>query len=209
MLVAFDLDGTLEDSRADMVLAIQNLRQELGLVYRSYDELLPWVSQGMPVLYANAFDDAQSPHIPEYYARHYAGVIANQTRLYDGILEMLQALKPLCTLAVVTNKPEDLSQLLLEKLQIAAYFSAVIGGDSFRKAKPDPMMLDGALQRSRATHPVIMVGDSAGDVKMAKSFGAGSIWCSWGYLDREPSEKANTVVHHPSEVVKYIQSLLR
>ena len=48
MLLCFDLDGTLEDSRRDMVGAIQRLRSELTLEFRDYDALVPWVSKGMP-----------------------------------------------------------------------------------------------------------------------------------------------------------------
>ena len=203
MLVAFDLDGTLEDSRQDMVLAIQNLRSELGLEPREDADLRPWVSKGMPMLYAKAFDDValeDRDKIPKRYAAHYAQVINKNTVLYEGIAELLQQLSTEVTLAVVTNKPQELSKLLLRKLNIDQYFSVVVGGDTFEKAKPDPMMLSGALRQSGVKGDVVMVGDSAGDVQMSRSFGAKSIWCAWGYLDSVPKDIPDFVVTHPMEV---------
>ena len=94
MLLCFDLDGTLEDSRRDMVGAIQRLRAELDLEFRDYRALVPWVSKGMPKLYANAFDDINDTQpwdaLPAQYANQYAAEIVQHTHLYDGIHEMLK-----------------------------------------------------------------------------------------------------------------------
>lgn len=118
MLVCFDLDGTLEDSRLDMVQAIQQLRLALGLEQRAYESLVPWVSKGMPALYANAFDDVTDDSvllaIPDLYAQVYARGIVQNTRLYDGVQTMLQNLDETVAMAVVTNKPEALARLLLK-----------------------------------------------------------------------------------------------
>ena len=152
MLVCFDLDGTIEDSRRDMVGAIQRLRSKLNLDFREYDSLVPWVSKGMPKLYANAFDDVidgkTRNHLPQFYAEEYAAGIIQHTRLYDGVQAMFQSLTGHVTMAVVTNKPEALARLLLDKLDVLHYFSTVIGGDTFDFAKPNPGMLMGAMEMS-------------------------------------------------------------
>ena len=210
MLVCFDLDGTLEDSRADMVAAIQQVRSDLGLPARTYEALVPWVSKGMPKLYAHGFDDADDAvrsQLPKLYAQSYASIIDQRTRLYDGILPMLQALHGKVPMAVVTNKPESLSRLLLEKLGVLTYFVTVIGGDTFDFAKPNPGMLQGALDRSGVTGPCLMIGDSAGDVKMAQAFGATAIWCTWGYHEKLPDLQPDRVVKAPSEVVTFVGSI--
>ena len=213
MLVCFDLDGTLEDSRVDMVSAIQSLRDALGLPTRSFEELVPWVSKGMPALYANAFDDVSDVDIratlPERYAETYASRIADETRLYEGIEDLLAALSTLdeVQLAVVTNKPVALSRLLLERLGVLHHFDAVIGGDTFDFAKPNSGMLQGAVEQSGSTGPCIMIGDSAGDVNMAKAFGAHSIWCAWGYYADLPNVELESTALVPNDVLSIIQSL--
>lgn len=213
MLVCFDLDGTLEDSRVDMVAAIQSLRDALGLPTRGFEELVPWVSKGMPALYANAFDDVSDVDIqatlPERYAEAYASRIADETCLYDGIAELLMMLSNLdgVQLAVVTNKPLALSRLLLERLGVLHHFDAVIGGDTFDFAKPNPGMLQGAVEESGSTGPCVMVGDSAGDVNMAKAFGAHSIWCAWGYVAELSNVELESTAIVPNDVLSIIQSL--
>lgn len=213
MLVCFDLDGTLEDSRLDMVQAIQQLRLDLGLEQRTYECLVPWVSKGMPALYANAFDDVIDDSvlstIPDLYAQSYARGIVQNTCLYDGVQTMLQSLDETVAMAVVTNKPEALARLLLKKLGVLHHFVTVIGGDTFDFAKPNPRMLQGALDRSgfSGAAQCIMVGDSAGDVKMAQAFGATSIWCQWGYHDLLSDVQPNIHVESPLEVVSVIESL--
>lgn len=85
----------------------------------------------------------------------------------------------------------------------------MIGGDTFDFAKPNPRMLQGALDRSGVggPGPCIMIGDSAGDVQMAQAFGATSIWCQWGYHDRLSDVQPNIHVESPLEVVSIIESL--
>ena len=214
MMLCFDLDGTLVDSRRDMVGAIQRLRSELNLDFRDYHALVPWVSKGMPKLYANAFDDINDTQIrdalPVQYAKQYAAEIVQHTRLYDGIHEMLQNLSERVTMAVVTNKPEALSRLLLTQLDVLQYFSAVIGGDTFDFAKPNLGMLRGAIDRSglKSTEQCVMVGDSAGDVRMAHAYRARAVWCEWGYYETLPDVKPDVTVRTPCDVVKLVENLL-
>lgn len=213
MLVAFDLDGTLEDSRTDMVLAIQKLRTQLSLPFRSFDDLVPWVSKGMPTLYAKAFDDLENEgmrqQLPKLYAECYQRVIVDSTVLYEGILELLTNLSGKVELAVITNKPEHLSRVLLRNLGILEFFSAVIGGDTMPVAKPDPIMIEGAMTACKVTDTCIMVGDSRGDVVMSRDFGAISIWCKWGYHDSILDVEADYVVSHPSEVYSIVEMIQR
>lgn len=211
MLLCFDLDGTLQDSRADMVTAIQKVRSDLNLEPRSFEALVPWVSKGMPMLYANAFDDADGTvrlEIPKLYAQTYSKVIVQQTRLYEGVYSMLQTLSSQVVMAVVTNKPERLSRLLLYRLGVLKYFMTVIGGDTLTVAKPSPEMLQEAYDRSGANGQCLMVGDSAGDVRMSQSYGATSMWCAWGYYERPDDVQPDLIVQSPSEVVAFVEALI-
>ena len=123
---------------------------------------------------------------------------------------MLQSLNGRVTMAVVTNKPESLSRLLLTELDIVQYFSAVIGGDTFDFAKPNPGMLRGALEQTgrAGTGQCVMVGDSAGDIQMAQAFGAQAVWCQWGYYESLTDVKPDQTVQTPSDVIKFLDSML-
>jgi phosphoglycolate phosphatase len=185
-LVAFDLDGTLEDSRPDMVAAVDRVRRELGLPPRAYEASVPWVNQGMPQLYAKCFDDFAGPlaEVRQRYLRAYEDGICEATRAYTGIAAALDVLAGEATLAVVTNKPHRHSQLLLERLGLLVHFAMIVGEEDTPEPKPSPKALACAVDAIRPSGAVVMVGDSRGDVRMANAFGARSIWCAYGYYSR-------------------------
>lgn len=224
-LIALDLDGTLEDSRADMVAAVQRLRRAWSLPVRSDEALRPHVNRGMAHLYRSCFDDyldaapaeradasagradARLAEVRDAYEADYLAHIVDQTRLYPGMEAALSALAELGHLAVVTNKPERLSRALLEALGVLHHFAAVIGGDSCAEAKPSPMPLAVAARAcgieaeagARAGR-VFMIGDSAGDLRCGRTFGATVIWCAWGYA-AEPGDMApDHIAHKPDEL---------
>ena len=131
-MIALDLDGTLEDSRDDMVAAVARTRREHGLSPLEDAQIRPNVSKGMPHLYATCLGELSNP--APGFARQYEAGIVVKTKLYPGIREaLIQLSEPL---AVVTNKPERLSITLLEALGILPLISTVIGGDSCTEAKP-------------------------------------------------------------------------
>jgi 2-phosphoglycolate phosphatase len=190
-LIALDLDGTLEDSRDDMTAAARRVRARLGVPVRDDAALRPWVNGGMDQLYAKCFDDfiGNQPErvetVRNAYEADYIAHVAVATKLYDGIAAALAELRQLGQLACVTNKPERISRQLLDELGVGELFGTVVGGDSCVEAKPHPMMLDAACERlgfdSRAGR-VFMIGDTAADMQLARSFGATGIWVGWGYV---------------------------
>jgi len=207
-LIAIDLDGTLEDSRDDMVASVHRVRRRLGLTVKADADVRPFVNRGMPTLYARCFAELENSAAKEAYEADYAEHIADATTLYPGIAEALEALAGLGTLALVTNKPEHLSRLLLKALAIDTHFSAVIGGDTCEHGKPHPIMLERALESSGASGPVIMVGDSAGDMRLGRSAGAKTVWCGWGYLDDQPEPSPDATAASPGELPGAIAGLL-
>ena len=151
-LIAFDLDGTLEDSRTDMVAAIQRVRSHFGLSTREANEFRSHVNRGMPHLYEYSFPellaDGRHAEVIAAYTADYSEHIAESTRLYDGVEPLLRSLAVNYRLAVVTNKPEALSVRLLEALKVADLFDAIIGGDTAERAKPHPDPLAEAVRRA-------------------------------------------------------------
>ena len=175
-LVAFDLDGTLEDSRVDMVSAVQRVRATLGLPHRPDEDFRPHVNRGMPHLYRVCFEEYIEhegvegiPEVQRLYMEDYSAHIADNTRLYEGIAETLEALSEQFSLAVVTNKPESLSRQLLSALGVDHFFQAIIGGDTCESAKPTAAPLAEAA-RQCGESSVYMVGDSVGDIRCARAY---------------------------------------
>jgi phosphoglycolate phosphatase len=202
-LVAFDLDGTLEDSRPDMVAAVDRVRRELGLPPRPYEASVKWVNAGMPQLYANCFDDYGGPDVEARYLRAYEEGICDATRAYPGIAAALDTLSGEATLAIVTNKPHRHSELLLERLGLRVHFAVIVGQEDTPEPKPSPKALGAAVDALASSGSVVMVGDSVGDVRMGHAYGARSIWCAYGYYDRATLGDVipDRVIASPAELV--------
>lgn len=207
-LIGLDLDGTLEDSRADMTAAVRRVRAALGLPPRGDETIRPWVTRGMEQLYRACFDDflqtddSDLAVVRARYESDYIENVAHDTRLYPGMADALAQLADRGRLAVITNKPERISRRLLDVLGVGERFTAVIGGDTCAKSKPDPLVLWEAGRRCgfNAAHGrAVMIGDSAADIQVGRAFGAVTIWCAWGYVD-QPGVEPDLVAHHPTEL---------
>jgi phosphoglycolate phosphatase len=126
------------------------------------------------------------------FLNEYGKVLLETTRLYPGVAGALDALRDR-TLAVLTNKPGDMSRAILEGLGVATRFARVMGGGDLGPKKPDPeglrRLMDEAAARPEAT---VMVGDSAVDVRTGRAAGALTVGVTYGFdrpgLDREPPD---------------------
>jgi 2-phosphoglycolate phosphatase len=209
-LIAIDLDGTIEDSRDDMVAAAVRVRAELGLPRRGDEQLRPFVNGGMESLYRACFDDFLPPggaerlaEVQRAYEADYLAHVADRTQLYPDMAAVLVELAALGELACVTNKPEHISRALLAALGVGEHFSTVVGGDSCAHGKPHPIMLQTAADRccfEWAHGKAIMIGDTNADIQLARSFGAYAVWCSWGYVSA-PSDAPDAQARRPSELI--------
>ncbi|MBI1824203.1 MAG: HAD-IA family hydrolase [Nitrospirae bacterium] len=214
-LIAIDLDGTLEDSRRDMISSVHRVRAGFSLSRRSDDRIAPWVNQGMERLYLNCFDDYLEKGIyPERmnivrnaYELDYLGQVATETRLYPGISEALSGLSLVGRLVVVTNKPEKISKRLLKELKIDHWISGLVGGDTIGKIKPDPALLQEAARLagySSDSGISFMIGDTSGDIQMGRAFGAVTIWCAWGY-SKNPGVAPHETATDPEQLKELVQ----
>jgi len=146
-LVAFDLDGTLVDSAADIASAVARMSEELGLPPPDDTEVRSWVGDGLRMLLKRALGNGHDcePPDPLYqqalsaFRQAYLATLTRQTRLYAGTLQCLEWLQTRrVSLACVTNKSAEFTLPLLETLQIRHYFGLVLSGDSLAQRKPIP-----------------------------------------------------------------------
>ncbi len=106
-----------------------------------------------------------------------------RSRLYEGVPETLAALRERgMRLACITNKREHFARAVLEQAGILTRFALVIGGDTLRLKKPEPLPLYTAAERlGAAPEESIMVGDSHHDLHAAVAAGFAFVWASYGY----------------------------
>jgi phosphoglycolate phosphatase len=183
-LLIFDLDGTLIDSEADLVLSVNATRERLGLGPLAAPVIASYVGQGVAVLVRRALrGEAREEAIEnavmffkEYYRRH----MLDHTVAYPGVLEALDMLRGR-TLAVLTNKPVNFTRGILNGLGMLPRFAFVYGADSFDRKKPDPVGVLRLMQEDRRRPAETMViGDSEIDVQTARNAGAWSCGVSYG-----------------------------
>jgi phosphoglycolate phosphatase len=189
--VLFDLDGTLLDTLADIAGAVNFVLDGLGLPTHHLDEYRDLVGEGLPKLIeralpAGAGDDVRAEALAGMRAR-YAERMIVETRPYPGIAELLDELaRRGLGLAVISNKPEAATQLLVRQLLGRWAFAAVLGHRPDRPRKPDPAP---ALEAARAlgVEPArcVFVGDSWIDMRTARSAGMTPVGVTWGFRTRE------------------------
>ncbi len=177
----FDLDGTLVDSIPDLTKAINLLRSELDLSTVTSDQVRSYVGDGVGLLLQRALPEemynmTRRKRFMEIYTEH----LTDETVIYPGILTFLELHhgKPM---AVVTNKPQHLADILVDRLGLAPFFQSVIGAELSYQRKPHPDMVHRALDLlgSKAEHTVLL-GDHHVDLRAAHAAGVKSCFCSWG-----------------------------
>lgn len=187
-LIAFDLDGTLVDSRRDLADAANELIAELGGAALAEEAVGGMVGGGAALLVRRALEATGLEWSPAAVARFleiYDTRLLNHTRLYDGIADVVQHARRHARLTVLTNKPLAPSERILEGLGVLALFDEVIGGDGPHGRKPDPAGLLAMMAAAGAGgEQTLLVGDSAIDHETARRASARSCLLSNGIGQR-------------------------
>jgi len=126
------------------------------------------------------------------FLEHYREVLLDKTRLYTGIAEALRALAPR-RLAVLTNKPGDMSRAILSGLGVAHHFDWIWGAGDVPARKPDPVGLHRLMDAANSLpEHTAFIGDSAIDVKTARAAGVHAIGVTYGFdphaFDQDPPD---------------------
>jgi phosphoglycolate phosphatase len=173
-LLIFDLDGTLVDTRRDLANAVNYALRRLGKNVLDLETLTSYVGDGISKLLGRALPDASESdlaivrqHFQQFYFEH----IADFSQLYPGMIATLEYFADKKK-AVLTNKPQEFAEALLQRLEICKYFEMVVGGQPNLKLKPDPEAIFKILnQFEAAPSRAIMIGDSENDMLAGKAAG--------------------------------------
>jgi phosphoglycolate phosphatase len=184
-LLVFDLDGTLVDSKQDLALSVNAMRQELNLAPLPLDQIASYVGHGVNLLVRRALGTCATDENIEkglaFFLQYYRQHMLDNTAPYPGVPEALEALRT-HKLAVLTNKPVNFSREMLMRLGFAPYFAFVYGGNSFAQKKPDPMGLHKLMEDLNVpADETLMVGDSDTDVLTGRNAGVWTCGVSYGF----------------------------
>ncbi len=170
--VVFDLDGTLVDSAPDLHAAAVEMMAALALPPPSLDDTVSDIGNGIPALVqcclarAGAHgEEALHERATARFLASYKSAPARLTQPYTGVAETLANLRAEgIALGVCTNKTEAMAWQVLEALDLARFFTALVGGDTLPQRKPDPAPLRCVMDALAVTeNETLYVGDSEVD----------------------------------------------
>lgn len=212
--VIFDLDGTLTDTLKSIWKSANLALEDAGLLPIELDRYRYFVGDGAEELLKRALvadgDTELSclPRVRESYRKHFKKYVNYEVKPYDGILELLSALKERgILLAVNSNKPHDRAVDVVETIFGRNTFQMIVGQCGERERKPAP---DGVFyimeQLKLSKEEVIYLGDTCVDMKTGKSAGVFTVGALWGFRDRQELEEnhADAVIGHPMELMDYL-----
>ena len=186
-LVVFDLDGTLIDSSRDLATAVNRALQRVapGAPPLSDDVVRSFIGSGAGVLIARSLARtgaaSSAEQVLPVFLEEYSACLLEETRLYPGTVEALDELRG-HTLAVLTNKPGDMSRTILAGLGVADRFFRIYGAGDVSARKPDPAGLSRLAEEAGVTPAdTVMVGDSAIDVRTGRAAGAWTAGVTYGF----------------------------
>ncbi len=222
-LVIFDLDGTLIDSRLDLVHSVNAALRQIGRPELPDDGIASYVGDGAPILIQRALggeavDEALVHKGLEFFLSYYRAHKLDHTTVYEGIAEALAAIQnsdgqsfepeqkrgQARKLAVLTNKPVIPSRAIVDALGLGQFFSQVYGGNSFASKKPDPegarrLLAEYGVQAEQAA----MIGDSHVDVSTGRNAGMVTVGVTYGFAPHTlQSEPPDVLVDHPRELAE-------
>ncbi|HUE44304.1 MAG TPA: HAD-IA family hydrolase [Candidatus Sulfotelmatobacter sp.] len=197
--IVFDLDGTLIDSKLDLIHAVNATLTEMGRAKLSDEIISSYIGHGAPMLMSRALGGvAKEEELARglgYFLEYYEAHKLDNTCLYPGVTKTLAKLtERKVAMAVLTNKPVKISVRILEALGVARHFQAIYGGNSFETKKPDPLGAKKILEELRVNAgDAMMVGDSEVDIQTARNADmiATAVDYGFGIHDR---------VQHPADV---------
>ncbi len=208
-LVIFDLDGTLIDSRLDLIHSVNAMLRHFKHSELPGEIVASYVGDGAPMLVRRALGDPDDEHFfkqaLEYFLAYYREHKLDHTVVYRGIPEALLQIQSNGTdrkMAVLSNKPVHPSRAIVDALGLADFFVRVYGGNSFETKKPDPLGVHTLLRETGTTREnAIIVGDSSIDVLTGRNSGIATCGVTYGFAPHTLCEAPpDVVIKNPKEL---------
>ncbi len=209
-LIIFDLDGTLIDSSVDITNALNYALEPYSVRKLSPDDSIKLIGEGINRLIEKIVGDrgeivtrAATRRFLEHYTQH----ILDYTTVYPGVKETLNKLDKYKK-AVISNKKENLSKIVLEGFGLAQHFDIIIGSDTTPERKPSPIPIMKVLSElGVSASEAVIVGDSNYDVDAGKAAGVMTIAVTYGYRPREVIAHADHLIDKMIDLVPLIEKI--
>ncbi len=211
--VLFDLDGTLLNTLEDLADSMNRVLSRLGYATHQVDKYRFFVGDGMEMLAARALPSNSSLEeikkcgivMREEYGKHWG----DKTHAYPGIPELLTGLaQQKIQFAVLSNKPDPLTKLIIKELLPDWHFQPVIGAREGVPKKPDPSVaLEIASTLQIEPEKFLYLGDTDTDMKTATAAGMYPVGVLWGFRTAEEllASGAKTLIHEPPELLRLLK----
>jgi phosphoglycolate phosphatase len=211
--VLFDLDGTLIDTLEDLTDCMNTVLAEFGFPSITQQQCRPLLGIGLRHLCEQSLPAGKqhfTDNLMERFRAVYADNFLKKSTPYPGIMELTNELVARgIKMAVVTNKNEDISAVMIRKVFGNAKFEIIRGAVNGIGCKPDPAVtLDTAAKLGSPPRQTLFVGDGEADIDVAKNAGIQSVWVSWGFrsLPELGERTPNYIINHPLELIPLLQS---
>ncbi|OGW78273.1 MAG: hypothetical protein A2Z83_08305 [Omnitrophica bacterium GWA2_52_8] len=205
-LIFYDLDGTLVDTRRDIVEAVNHMMGAMSRRPLEPAAAESYVGRGLHYLISRCLE-TKDPKLIEkgskiyrdYYVRH----MLDHTQIYPGVREVLEHFKGRRQY-VITNKPDPFASGMLKALGIAAFFDTIVSGNGQYPQKPDPSAIH-SLQKNQhcGLDEILLIGDSTIDFETGSNAGVETVLVGHGFMPVEDLKR------HPAAVVRDFTELLR
>jgi phosphoglycolate phosphatase len=214
-LLVFDLDGTLIDSRLDLIHSVNAMLQHIGRPALDGDVIASYVGDGAPALVRRAIgetdDEALFRRALEYFLGYYRLHKLDHTTVYEGIAETLASVANPTNgvrrlMAVLSNKPVNPSRDILHALGLGDFFVRIYGGNSFTTKKPDPLGARMILQETGvAADETLMIGDSAVDILTGRNAGLRTCGVTYGFAPHSLEDvPPDVLIETPRELAELL-----
>jgi len=220
-LLVFDLDGTLIDSRLDLIHSVNATLRHFERPELPDDVIASYIGDGAPALVQRAFGENVDGELFDeallYFLGYYRMHKLDHTTVYEGIPETLAALANASPeagvnasvrpgrqrlMAVLSNKPVNPSRDIVQALGLGDYFVRVYGGNSFATKKPDPLGVRTLLEETGvAPEEALIIGDSAIDILTGRNAGLWTCGVTYGFAPHTLEQVVpDVLVERPGEI---------
>ncbi|MGM0568754.1 MAG: HAD family hydrolase [Elusimicrobiota bacterium] len=172
--IIFDLDGTLADSKDNIVDSVNQTLKEMALPEKPHDEIASCIGSGVRELIAGALGK-ENRHLLDTALNIYSQKFSGKNKLYPHAGEILKHFQKKL-IFLLTNREKEKALITLKEHGIENYFKEVMGGDNERCLKPAGCALDGVFKWTNKRERIVIVGDMDLDIKTGKK--AGIITCA-------------------------------
>jgi len=206
-IVIFDMDGTLIDSKKDITISINHIREnryKLPPLDEAFVvDAINMQVRNLPKLFYGTEEYLEEDR--SLFEEHYEKQCTQNPYLYDEILETLKSLQSLnVKLSVATNAPTIFAKMMLSHLGVFHMFDVIIGADKVSASKPSPAMIHKILEfyeYDANYDKAWMVGDNSKDMESAKNANIDSLFATWGF---SPNSDFKMLVTTPKEILNIV-----